>query len=182
MSASSQRGDEYSRGPEVENRPAAQVAGEPGTPPAGDAAVAAPGRGANALAILAAAGVAALVAATFLPVLRIQVSERVITSLDSTGWDRHGASLLVLAALAALMISAARRGSTAAAAALTLAGVAALAIVIGSDLPDVGDVGPIGDRLREGKVGTGLGAHAEALGGVLLLATGGLLTAINRRD
>ena len=56
-----------------------------------------------------------------------------------------------------------------------------LVIAIASDLPDVGDVGSVGARL-EGEVGTGLGAYAETLGGVLLLAGGGGLALRSRAE
>ena len=62
-----------------------------------------------------------------------------------------------------------------AAVAIALVGIAALAIAIASDLPDVGDTGSIGTRLEDAEIGTGLGAYAETLGGVLLLAAGGML-------
>ena len=174
MSSTSRRVDEDSRGSGPSSavpEPLATADGEPLT------AVS------RALLGAVAAGVIALVAATFLPVLRISVDEGVVTSLDRSGWDEHGAALLALAVFAALMLAALLRGEggdengreagSAAALAIALCGVAVIAIVIASDLPDVGEVGAVGTRLRSGEVGTGLGAYAETLGGVLLLAGGG---------
>ena len=136
------------------------------------------------LGAMVAGGIAALIAATFLPVLRISVNDEVITDLDRTGWDEHGAALLALAAFATLMLAAVARGDGGAAPAIAIAlcGVAVIVIVVASDLPDVGDVGSVGARLREGEVGTGLGAYAETLGGVLLLAGGGGLALRSRAE
>ena len=133
------------------------------------------------LTLLTAAGIAALIASAFLPVLRISVNERVVTALDRSGWDQHGAALIALALLAAALLPLAARGNPTAAGAIALTGLAAIAIIIATDLPDVGDVGAVGAQLDDGKVGTGLGAHAEALGGVLLLAGGGLMAFSSRR-
>ena len=174
MSSASHRVDEDSRGSEAENRVPSPV----------DAGDSEPSPGVStALTALVVAGIIALVAATFLPVLRITINDRVITELDRTGWDEHGAALLALAAFAALMLAALLRGDaiTAPAVAIALCGVAALVIAIASDLPDIGEVGTVGRRLRDGEVGTGLGAYAETLGGVLLLAGGGLMAFRSRR-
>lgn len=190
MSSTSRRGDEDSRGSEPSDPvrgPVADGSSEPveagaGGPEGGPAE--APRSVAERLLLgLVAAGIAALVAATFLPVLRISVNERVVTALDRTGWDEHGAALLALAAFAALMLAALLRGDggVAPALAIALCGLAVIAVVAASDLPDVGDVGAVGTRLQSGKVGTGLGAYAEALGGVLLLAGGGGLALRGRR-
>ena len=174
MSSASRRVDEDSRGSEPSSpvpEPMATGDGEP-LPAAS-----------KALFGAVAAGIAALVAATLLPVLRISIDERVVTALDRSGWDEHGAALIALAAFAALMLAVLLRGDggVAAAVAIALCGVAVVAIVIASDLPDVGDVGAVGSRLQSGKVGTGLGAYAETLGGVLLLAGGGGLALTFRR-
>jgi hypothetical protein len=175
VSSTSRRADEDSRGSGAQN----PVEDPEAT---GDGA----GRDTVTTALLAmiAAGIAALIAATFLPVLRISVDERVITALDRTGWDQHGAALLALAAFAAFMLVALVRGDggRAAAVAIALCGAVAIVIVVATDLPDVGDVGSVGERLRTGEVGTGLGAYAEALGGVLLLAGGGGLALRARGD
>ncbi len=168
MSNASRRVDEDSRGDEPENRPGEEA----GSGRSGRRA---------ALGVIVLAGSAALVAATFTPVLRITVSERVITALDRTGWDEHGAALLALSALALVLLPAALRGSVVAGLAIALSGAAAVLIAVTTDLPDIGDSGAIGARLRDGEVGAGIGAYAETLGGVLLLSAGGLLALANRR-
>ncbi len=176
MSSASRRADEDSRGSEAENR-------APNAPSASPEAADPPARAPFAvLTILAAAGIAALIASAFLPVLRISVDERVATALDRSGWDQHGAALVALALFAAALLPLAARGNAAAAGAIALTGLVAIAIVIATDLPDVGDVGSVGSQLDDGKVGTGLGAYAETLGGVLLLAAGGLMALRARRD
>ena len=95
------------------------------------------GRRPAARSAMVVAGIAALVAATFLPVLRISVDERVVTSLDRTGWDEHGAALLALAAFAALMLAALARGDggIAAAVAIALCGLAVIVIVASPTCP-----------------------------------------------
>jgi hypothetical protein len=131
------------------------------------------GRWAGLIAGLA--GVAALVAATLLPVLRIEVVGRVRPALDRTGWDLHGPALLVLGALALLALVLALRGSLPAALAVGAAGAAALAIAVLGDLPDIGRTDLVEEPYALGTVQAGAGAFAEIVGGVLLLAAGGAL-------
>ena len=159
---------EYSRGPEAEN---------PVESPSGGRSSAS-----TVLAVMALIGAAALIAATFLPVLRISIDDEVVSGLDRTGWDEHGAALLALAIFALALLRPALRGSRPAALAIALAGIAALAIAVASDLPDIGDTGALGNRLEAGKVGAGFGAYAETLGGILLVAAGGMLALISRDD
>jgi hypothetical protein len=134
------------------------------------------------LAAAALAGCAALVAATFLPVLRVAVDGRVAASLDRTGWDLHGPALLLIAALGAALLPAALRGSLAAALGVGVAGLAALGIAVIGDLPDVGATGLVGEGLREGRGEAGVGAYLEVLGGVLLLVAGGVLALLGRDE
>jgi len=130
-------------------------------------------RRAAAAAVLA--GALAALAATVLPVLRIEIAGRVQSSLDRTGWDLHGPALLALAALAVVLLPAAARGSGIAAAVIVVAGLGIIGITAGLDLPDVGDTGLVGARLIEGTAKAGAGAYAEALAGVLLVLGGGVL-------
>jgi len=132
-------------------------------------------RGRAALAVCALAGVASLVAATVLPVLRIAAAGRIVPALDRTGWHVHGPALLLIAAVALLMLGLALRGSLAAAVALAVCGLTALGIAAAADLPDIGSSGLVGEQLLTGTTHAGLGAYAEVLGGVLLLAAGGIL-------
>ena len=130
-------------------------------------------RRAAAAAVLA--GALAALAATILPVLRIEITGRVQSSLDRSGWDLHGPVLLALALLAVLLLPAAVRGSGAAAAVIVVAGLVIIGITAATDLPDVGDTGLVGARLIEGTAKAGAGAYAEALAGVLLVLGGGVL-------
>jgi hypothetical protein len=134
-----------------------------------------------AVAILALAGIASLVVATLAPILRVEVGGRVRAGLDRSGWDVHGPALLLIAIVALVLLGLALRGSLAAALALALCGLAALAIAIGADLPDIGQAGLVGEQLLSGTTRAGLGADAEVLGGVLLLACGGILAFTGRQ-
>jgi hypothetical protein len=168
MSSASRRAVEYSRGPEAE-KPV------PEPSPRGSAA-------STVLASMTVVGATALFLATLMPVLRVTVDNRVITALDQTGWDKHGAALLALAILAIVLLRPALLGSQPAAVAIALAGLAAIVITVAADLPDIGDTGAVGSQLDTGKVGAGFGAYLEVLGGVLLLAAGGFIAMTNRRD
>jgi hypothetical protein len=131
------------------------------------------GRAAGLIAGLA--GVAALVAATLLPVLRLEVANRIRPALDRSGWDLHGPALLLLAALALALLVLALRGSLPAALAVGAVGLAALGIAVLADLPDVGRTDLVQEPYALGTVQAGAGAFAEIVGGVLLLASGGAL-------
>ena len=133
-------------------------------------------RRAAAAAVLA--GVFAALAATVLPVLRIAIAGEVVPALDRGGWELHGPALPGLALLAVLLLPAAARGVLPAAAGIAVAGAAILAVVLLTDLPDVGEAGLVGARLVSGVSRAGAGAYAEALAGVLLLLGGGVLAAL----
>jgi len=168
MNRAPRRGVEYSRGTEAENPAETDRQRRSSLT--------------TALSLLAVAGGLLLIVATFLPVLRIGVDGEVLTALDRTGWDEHGAALLALGLFALALTPAAFRGARPAAIAIALVGIAALAIAIASDLPDVGDTGSVGMRLEDAEIGTGLGIYAETLGGVLLLAAGGMLAFTSGRE
>ena len=144
----------------------------------GNAADPGAARGAGAvlglLSALVVAGAAALVAATLAPVIQVGVGGHTVAALDRTGWDRHGLALPVLATLALVLLPLALRGS-AAAFAIAGCGVGAIVIAAAIDLPDLGGAGAVGAQLAEGTTKAGAGLYLEALGGVLLLAGGGLL-------
>ncbi len=165
MSSVSRRSDDDSRGPDPDR-----------TAPRGAWLVH------PALAICALAGVASLVAATLLPVLRVEVGGSIRAALDQSGWDLHGPALIVLAVVAAVLLPAALRGSLVAALGIALTGVAALGIAVIGDLPDVGSTGPTALRLQEGTGRAGIGAYAEVLGAVLLLTAGGALALLRGED
>jgi hypothetical protein len=130
-----------------------------------------------------AGGVALLVAATFTTVIGIRVGTTSrLADLDTqlSGWDRHGAALLVLALLAAVMLAGARRGSGPAAAAVAATGVAALAIALVGDAPDVHDTGLVGSLYEDAVARPGAGFAFELVGGALLLGAGLALAALRR--
>jgi hypothetical protein len=120
-------------------------------------------------------GALAALAATVLPVLRVEIAGAVQPALDRTGWDLHGPVLIALALLAVLLLPAAARGASGAAAVIVVAGLVIIGITVIADLPDVGDSGLVGARLIEGTAKAGAGAYAEALAGVLLVLGGGVL-------
>jgi len=133
-----------------------------------------------ALAVCALIGIASLVVATVAPVLRVATTGRIDAALDRTGWDVHGPALLLIAVVALVLLGLALRGSVAAALALAVCGLTVLGIAIASDLPDIGSTGLVGAQLLTGTTRAGLGAYAEVLGGVLLLAAGGILAFTGR--
>jgi hypothetical protein len=122
------------------------------------------------------AGALALVLATFSTVIEITVGTTSQLASQQTvfsGWDRHGPALLLLAAFALVMLAGALRGSRPAMLAVLATGVAALAIALIWDLPDVHDTGAVGDLYSEASASPRAGYYLETAGGVLLLAAGG---------
>jgi hypothetical protein len=132
----------------------------------------------TALAGTAATGAALLLASTFMTVIAITVdgSSRV-ASADThlSGWDRHGPALPLLALAALGLALGAARGARACMAALAACGVAALAIVLVGDLPDINETGLIGQVYADAEAGPRFGWYAETAGGVLLALAGVVL-------
>src|SRR4051794_22832933 len=131
-----------------------------------------------------AAGVAALVLATFSTVIRITVGTttrlaRLDTSL--TGWDRHGPALLVVAGLALVMLVGAFRGARPAMAAVLVCGVAALVVCVAFDVPHLDDTGQVGALYADASAGPAVGFWLELAGGGLLALSGGGLLLLTRR-
>jgi hypothetical protein len=130
------------------------------------------------LAGLGFAGGLCLIAATFATIIRIEVG---ITSkvphFDThlSGWDRHGPALALLGLFALVMAAGALRGARPAAAALAALGVAALALTVISDVPNLNRVGFIGKLYENAVAGPRIGFYLETAGGVLLLVAGGIL-------
>ena len=82
-------------------------------------------RSSTVLAVMGLVGAASLVAATFLPVLGSASTTRVLTALDRTGWDEHGAALIALAVVRARRCCGRRcAASRPAAVAIALCGLA----------------------------------------------------------
>ena len=126
---------------------------------------------------LAAAGLAAvlLLAATVLPVLEVSVRGEVVGGLSRSGWELHGPLLPVLAAVAVGGAVLAARGRLAGAFAMAAGGLAALAVVIAGDAPDIGATGLVPGSLAQGTASAGPGFYIAILAGIILLLTGGLL-------
>jgi hypothetical protein len=130
------------------------------------------------LSAVAAAGVVCLVLATFTTVIEIKVGTTTkLPGRDThlSGWDRHGPALLIVAAFAAAMVAGALRGARPAMVALAVLGLLALLIAVVGDVPDLDETGFIGEVYEDAAAGPSAGFYLETLGGVLLLAGGGLL-------
>ncbi|MFM8560787.1 MAG: hypothetical protein ACKOB9_01660 [Solirubrobacterales bacterium] len=126
---------------------------------------------------LAATGLAALLllAATALPVLEVSVRGEAVGALSRSGWELHGPLLPILAAVAVGGAVIAARGRLAGAFAIAASGLAALAVIIAGEAPDIGATGLVPGSLAQGTASAGPGFYIAMLAGVLLLLTGGLL-------
>ena len=153
-----------------EHRARAENSRVPGDGPAPDGVRAGP-------VSLAATGLAAafLLAAAALPVLEVSVRGNPVSSLARSGWELHGPllPLLALAAVGGAVLAA--RGRLAGAFAIAAAGLASLVVVVAGDGPDIGSTGLVPGSLAEGTASAGPGFYLAILGGVMLLAAGGLL-------
>jgi hypothetical protein len=132
------------------------------------------------LALSALAGAALLVVATFSTIIQIKVvtTGDLAANVDTTlsGTERHGVALIIFAGAALVMLLGALRGSKPAMFALTVLGIAALAVTIGQDAPDVHDTGIIGQLYDSATAGPKIGFYLETLGAALVfIAGGGLL-------
>ena len=135
------------------------------------------------LSAAAAAGAVCLVLATFTTVIEIKVGTTTrLPGRDThlSGWDRHGPALIIVAVFAAAMVAGALRGARPAMIALAVLGLVVLAIAVVGDVPDLNETGFIGEVYEDAAAGPSAGFYLETLGGVLLLAGGGLLAATSR--
>jgi hypothetical protein len=126
-------------------------------------------------AAVGAAGVAALVAATFTTVIQITVGTTSrLASLDTelSGWDRHGPALLVIAAFALVMLVGAARGARPAIVAVAVCGAAALRIALATDVLHLDDTGQVGRLYTDAVAGPQVGFWLELGGGALLVCAG----------
>ena len=133
------------------------------------------------LSTAVAAGVVCLVLATFTTVIEIKVGTTSrVPGRDThlSGWDRHGPALLIIAAFAAAMLAGALRGARPAMIALAVLGLVTLGIAIIGDVPDLNETGFIGEVYEDAAAGPSAGFYLETLGGVLLLAGGGLMAVV----
>jgi hypothetical protein len=132
-------------------------------------------------AAAALAGAACLFAATFSTVIEIRVGTTTRLAGQDThlsGWDRHGAALLVVAAFAVLMLAGALRRARPAAIAVAVLGLVALLIAVVGDAPHLHETGFIGEVYEGAAAGPKAGFYLETLGAILLLAAGTLMTAL----
>jgi hypothetical protein len=139
----------------------------------------------TALAAAGAAGAICLLIATFTTVIEIKVGTATRLADHDThlsGWNRHGPALLVIAAFAAAMVAGALRGARPAMAALAVLGLAALLIAVVGDVPHLDQTGFIGQVYEDAAAGPDAGFYLETLGGVLLLAAGGLMLVLARQS
>jgi hypothetical protein len=93
--------------------------------------------------------------------------------------SHHGYALLIIGVVAAVMGVGAWRGSRPSALAVAVLGVAALAIVLLADLPDVDATGLYGRNYEQAKATADIGFRLETIGAILLLFSG-VVTAVLR--
>lgn len=122
------------------------------------------------LAGLALAGAILCVAATFSPVIRIEVLG--VEKASYSGYDRHSVALLVIAAFAIPMLLGALRDAGPAMGALAVLGLVVIGIAVLGDLPDLDQTGPIGELFQDARARAAAGYYLETLAGVLLLVSG----------
>ena len=130
---------------------------------------------AAALSIVASA---LLVAAEFSTVFEVTVGSLEVVQRSATGGENHGYALLVVAVFAvALTLLGLRGGGRAPGVALVALGIVALAIALAVDLPDTRGSGRLPEALayENARARAGVALGLEIVGGVLLLAAGGLL-------
>jgi hypothetical protein len=128
---------------------------------------------------LAWTGAALLAAAEFCPLLQVRTiaaHPRLVHTVQ--GGPHHGWALLVIAVLAALLSLRARRpGGLPFAVMVALLGAGALAVALGSDLPDAHAAGLVatgGTGPAEAQAHAAIGLYLETLGAVALLLSGAI--------
>ena len=133
------------------------------------------GRAGVVLGSIAGLGAACLLVATVLPVLTVSVRGEKVSGLARSGWELHGPLLPLLAIIAVACAVPAIRGSVAASLGMAAAGVLSVLIVLVGDAPDIGSTGLVPGSLDPGTAAAGPGFYLTLVGGILLLAAGGLL-------
>jgi hypothetical protein len=92
---------------------------------------------------------------------------------STTGGEHHGYALAILGVIVLLMTwGAAMGGSRPAGIALLVLGVAALAIVLAVDLPDIHKTGIVGTRFEDAQANPGAGFYLEIAGAALAMLAG----------
>lgn len=128
--------------------------------------------------VLAGVGAAAtvlLIVSEFLPLYRIVVGSLETERESRAGWRNHGFAMLLLGLASVPMLLGALRGARPAMWALAGIGIVAIVIAITVDLPNATDEGLYGERYDDAEARPAIGFFLETLGGVILLAVGGLL-------
>lgn len=140
--------------------------------------------GASRLAILAlgGAGGLALIVSDFLTLYHVDVitascsdlaSPNLRDACSTTGGGHHGYALAILGAIALVMTWGAAMGASRPAGfALLVLGIAALAIVLAVDLPDIHKTGIVGDQFSSAKAHPGAGFWFEIVGAGLVAGAG----------
>lgn len=131
-----------------------------------------------ALFALALVACVLLVVAEFLDLNSIRIIT--VTEEGIGVGSNHGYALLIIAVAAAVMAFGAFRGSRPAGVALAILGIAALAIVLLVDLPEVDEEGLYGRDYERAEAQAESGFYVETAGAILLLFTG-VLTAVFSR-
>lgn len=128
---------------------------------------------------LAAAGAALLLAASAATVVSVRIggaTDPVLATgtVGSSGWERHGPALVLLALAALPLALLALRGSRAAALAVGAVGLTALLVALVGDLPAIRDEAGVREVYADSDVGAGLGWHLETAGSIALLLSAGI--------
>jgi hypothetical protein len=127
------------------------------------------------LALVAVAGAILLIVSEFLPLFKIYVGTLETVKDSRVGWRNHGFAMLLLGIASIPMLLGALRGARPAMYALAAFGAIAIAIALTVDLPNATDEGLYGEQYDDAEARPTAGFFVETLGGVLLLASGGLL-------
>ena len=128
-----------------------------------------------AFAALAILGAVLLIISEFMPLYKIVVGTLETERESRAGWRNHGFAMLLLGVAAVPMLLGALRGARPAMWALAGIGIVALVIAVSVDLPTATDEGLWGERFEDAEARPAIGFFLETLGGVMLLAAGGLM-------
>ncbi len=135
----------------------------------------------RALAAVAAVAVVLLAVSEFLPLFKIVVGSLETERESRVGWRNNGFAMLLLGLASIPMIVGALRGARPAMLAMAVIGIAAIVVAMTVDLPNATDEGLYGERYDDAEARPSTGFYLETLGGVLLLATGGLMLLLSPR-
>ena len=136
-----------------------------------------------ALLLTAAAGALLLAVSEVLPLYEVVVGSLEEQQRTKPGWQNHGFAMLLMALASIPMILGARRGARPAMLAVMVIGAIALLIVITVDYPAVRQQAELREaaQYEDARAKPETGFFVESLGGVLLLASGGLMVLAPRR-